>query len=193
MARSSSKIERNTDKSGTVTRPKNVTKVSRPSTGTEPVSRPSSSGTVTRPSTTRPETEIVNATVTRPKATSGRVDAPKGKGQYITDSQPEKTTGRVDAPVGKWQYITDGSEEAVLEDKSTCQILYVLSMLAYGSNKSLANRLIGVNVRSNLQLPFQICYYEHQQNQAFDLAKKLLAVGAKIELKKEITINIPLL
>ena len=182
--------------SNTVTRPTTSNTVSRP-TSSDTVTRPSNSNTVTRPTTSNTVSRPTSSdTVTRPTTSnttsSGRVDAPVGKGQYITDSGSEQTSGRVDAPAGKWQYITDSSNDLVITDNSQYEVLYVLTVEAYGGNKSRVNTLLGAKSRSNLQLPFQICYTEQQKVIGFDLAKQLLLAGAQISLDKEIKITIPL-
>jgi len=128
------------------------------------------------------------------EVTSGRVDAPVGKGQYITNSTPdhEVTSSRVDAPIGKGQYITD-STDLQISDRGTCTVRYLLSMDGYGGAlKSRINELLGANPRANLKIPYQISYTESQRELGFNLAKKLLLAGADVSMKKEITVSYPI-
>ena len=137
--------------------------------------------------------KLEKSSSTSKTVTTGRVDAPVGKGQYMTDSGHEVTSGRVDAPVGKGQYMTDSSNAPIISDKGHQEVLYVLTMEDYGPDKARVNTLLGAKSGSNLQLPFQICYTGQQKALAFDLAEKLLLAGAQISLDKEIKVTFPLL
>ena len=111
-------------------------------TGSSEVTRPTASTSVSRsPSSTQAH-----------EVTSGRVDAPVGKWQYITNSEPEHeiTDHRIDAPAGKWQYITDSASEIEITDKGTCGISYTLVVKDLGRKSADVKKLLGVSARSNV-------------------------------------------
>ena len=179
--------------------------VSRPTTSNT-VNRPSASNTVNRPGSTT-QHEVTSGRVDAPvgkgqwitnsepehEVTSGRVDAPVGKGQWITNSEPEHeiTSGRVDAPVGKGQYITDSSIE--ITDKGTSDVAYTLVVKNAGPRKSEVKKLLGVSARSNLKIPYRISGSDSDKESLFERAKKLIVAGADIDFTKDIIISFPLI
>ena len=126
--------------------------------------------------------------------TDHRVDAPVGKGQYITNSTPdhEITDHRVDAPVGKGQDITDSSNEIVITDKGTSDVAYTLVVKNMGPRSSEVKKLLGVSVRSNVKIPYRISGNESYKESLFELAKQLIIAGADIDFTKDIIISFPL-
>ena len=148
------------------------------------LNRPGNSSSVSRQDST-PAREV----------TSGRVDAPVGKGQYITNSTPdhEVTDHRADAPVGKGQYITDSSNEIVITDKGTSDVAYTLVVKNAGPRSSQVKKLLGVSARSNLKIPYRISGSDAYKASLFELAKQLMIAGADIDFTKDIIISFPLI
>ena len=192
-------LKKGADNSETVSRPTTSNTVNRP-TASNTVNRPSSSNTVSRPTTSntvnRPSaSNTVNrpGSTTQHEVTSGRVDAPVGKGQWITNSEPEHevTSGRVDAPVGKGQYITDSSIE--ITDKGTCDVAYTLVVKDCGPRVDDVKRLLGVSLRSNVKIPYRLSGDERYKANLIELAANLLQAGADIDFTKDIIISFPLI
>ena len=172
------------------------------------INRPGNSSSVSRQGST-PVREVTSGRVDAPvgkaqymtnstpdhEVTDHRVDAPVGKGQYITNSTPdhEVTDHRVDAPVGKGQYITDSSSEIVITDKGTSDVAYTLVVKNAGPRLSEVKKLLGVSVRSNLKIPYRISGSDAYKASLFELAKKLMIAGADIDFTKDIIISFPLI
>ncbi|MBR5175044.1 MAG: hypothetical protein IKW89_03825 [Bacteroidales bacterium] len=105
----------------------------------------------------------------------------------------EVTSGRVDAPVGKGQWITDGAQDIKITDKGTCGIAYTLVVKDCGPRVSEVKKLLGVAARSNVKIPYRLSGDERYKANLMELATKLLQAGADIDFTKDIIISFPLI
>ena len=126
---------------------------------------------------------------------AGRVDHPTGKAQYM-DKEEERPTGRVDHPTGKAQYMDKEEPQTVnTVDKSTMTVNYTVTVTAFGKNKGkVLDLVMGKRRRSDdsaYVVPFKIG--SAVQKDMLDLADRLLAAGATVEVKKTITIEISII
>ena len=164
--------------------------------------RPSTSGstgTFVRPSTSSGSTESSS----RP---TGRVDHPTGKYQYIEQAEQEekqqeqeRPTGRVDHPTGKYQYIEDGEKVPVtnVADNSDVLIEYTLKVVSAGPNaEKVGDLVLGTSRRKrniNLNNPFSCTMKAAKAAEAFEMARKAVDLGAKVEFTKRITIDVKII
>ena len=128
---------------------------------------------------------------------TGRIDHPTGKYQYIEQEQEqERPTGRVDHPTGKYQYIDQDEPQTVNTiDKSTMVVDYTVTVTAFGRDKKkVLDLTMGKRRRSNdsaYGVPIKVC--SSVQKDMLELADKLILAGATVEVKKTITIEIPII
>lgn len=138
-----------------------------------------------------------DSSVTR---TTGRVDHPVGKQQYM-DKEEERTvsTGRVDHPAGKQQYMDPVEPEQnpfeVADKGSTVTVSYSIKVISCPDKSRVKNILSArrTPVQGDITLPITVSYSEASKGAVFEKAKNLVAAGAKIEVKKKIVTEISLL
>lgn len=135
----------------------------------------------------------------RPK---GRIDHPEGKQQYLdkVEEEPaqeqERPKGRIDHPEGKQQYLDKENPEPVpVEDKSTVTISYTVKVMSFGNDEAFVRKTVLGARRKNsaVKFPITVTFGEKGSNDALALAKSLQAVDAQVEVKKNISIEIPII
>jgi len=125
----------------------------------------------------------------RQQTSTGRVDHPVGKQQYVEEARP---TSRVDQP-GR-PVTVDKTAVPEVTDKTRTSVTYQLVVKSYGKNKSLVRSLIlGDRADSLDGLPVTVTASERRKKDLFSIAQTLLSVEADIELKKTIQLEIPII
>ena len=128
---------------------------------------------------------------------TGRIDHPTGKYQYIDQEQEqERPKGRIDHPTGKYQYIDQDEPQTVnTVDKSTMTVDYMVTVTAFGKDKAkVLDLTMGKRRRSKdsaYGVPIKVS--SSVQKDMLELADKLILAGATVEVKKTITIEIPII
>jgi hypothetical protein len=116
-----------------------------------------------------------------------------------SDSSVTRTTGRVDHPAGKQQYMDpvepeqNPFEEA--DKGSTVTVSYSIKVISCPDKSRVKNILSArrTPVQGDITLPITVSYSEASKGAVFEKAKNLVAAGAKIEVKKKIVTEISLL
>ena len=143
---------------------------------------------------------------------TGRVDHPTTKYDYIEqagqdenkkENEPEKgqdrPTGRVDHPTGKYQYLEDNEKIPAtnVADNSDVLIEYTLKVVSAGPNANkVADLVLGTGRRKrnvNLDKPFSCTMQAAKAAEAFEMARKAVDLGAKVEFTKRITIDVKII
>ena len=138
-------------------------------------------------------------TTERPK---GRIDHPEGKQQYM-----DKPSGRIDHPEGKQQYLDKEEEEPrtsridqpgrpveydpvpEITDPSTTTYEYRLTLKSLGRvGNDVIKKTLGEKY-STKDVPITVSYNTRTKANAFDNARTLVKLGAKVEIRKIITIE----
>ena len=135
-----------------------------------------------------------------PQATpnTGRVDYPGQSAQITSQTSNDHATGRVDYPIGKYQYINQDNEEPLpakeVADNSTMVVEYTVTVLSAGPNaEKVADLVLGSSWRRRNINPngkYSCIIKEAQKAKALELAQKVLDLGAEIEVKKTISIEV---
>lgn len=152
------------------------------------------------PATSTSDQAINRNTDTSVNRTTGRVDHPVGKQQYL-DKEEEKpvSTGRVDHPAGKQQYMDPEEpqknqfEEA--DNSCTVTVSYTIKVISCPDKSRVKNILSArrTPVQGDITLPITVSYSEASKGAVFEKAQNLINAGAKIEVKKRIVTEISLL
>lgn len=133
---------------------------------------------------------------------SGRIDHPEGKQQYM-----DKPSGRIDHPEGKQQYLDKEDEEPrtsridqpgrpveydpvpEITDPSTTTYEYRLTLKSLGRvGNDVIKKTLGEKY-STRDVPITVSYNTRTKANAFDNARTLVKLGAKVEIRKIITIE----
>ena len=199
---SNNNSEDNSDSGSTFVRPTT-------STGsTETTSRPT--GRVDHPTTKYDYIEQVKQEEQKQEQEqerpTGRVDHPTTKYDYIEQvkqeeqqQEQERPTGRVDHPTGKYQYLEDEEKvpAANVADNSDVVIEYTLKVVSAGPNaEKVADLVLGTGWRRrniNLNNAFSCTMASTKASKAFEMAQKAVELGAKVEFKKSIMIEVTII
>ena len=177
-------MARKTQNEGTFTRPQSTSSSTRPAD---------------RQTQTQTQTQSESETTERPKQ---RIDHPEGKQQYM-----DKPTGRIDHPEGKQQYLDKEEEEPrtsridqpgrpveydpvpEITDPSTTTYEYKLTLKSLGRvGNDIIKKTFGEKY-STKDVPIAASYNSRTKANAFDNARTLVKLGAKVEIKKIVTIE----
>ena len=169
--------------------------------------RPTSTTASTRPADRQPQNQKQDQTEnqTNSEATErrkGRIDHPEGKQQYM-----DKPSGRIDHPEGKQQYLDKEEEEPrtsridqpgrpveydpvpEITDPSTTTYEYRLTLKSLGRvGNDVIKKTLGEKY-STKDVPITVSYNTRTKANAFDNARTLVKLGAKVEIRKIITIE----
>ena len=137
---------------------------------------------------------------------TGRIDHPTTKYDYIEQMEQdekqqgqERPSGRIDHPTGKYQYLEDdekvpGTKAA---DNSDVVIEYTLKVVSPGPNaEEVADLVLGSSWRSRNVNPngiYSCTLGQTKANEAFERARQVVALGAKVEFKKRILIEVTII
>ena len=144
---------------------------------------------------------------------TGRVDHPTTKYDYIEqleeeekkkeeeqNQSQERPTGRIDHPTTKYDYIEQLGEEVQVPnvaDNSDVVIEYTLKVISAGHNaEKVADVVLGTGWRKrniNLNNPFSCTLQQNKANKAFEMARQAVALGAQVEFKKRILIEVKII
>ena len=184
----------------------------RPTTsGSRPDPNSESNSTFVRPTAPggKQEEKKEDGTKTESRPT-GRVDHPTTKYDYIEqleeeekkkqDEGQERPTGRVDHPTTKYDYIEQLGEEVQVTnvaDTSDVVIEYTLKVVSPGANaEKVADVVLGAGWRNrnvNPNNPFSCTLKQNKANEAFEMARQAVALGARVEFKKRILIEVKII
>ena len=121
-------------------------------------------------------------TTERPK---GRIDHPEGKQQYLDKEDEEPRTSRIDQPGRPVEY--DPVPE--ITDPSTTTYEYRLTLKSLGRvGNDVIKKTFGEKY-STRDVPITVSYNTRTKANAFDNARALVKLGAKVEIRKIITIE----
>ena len=121
-------------------------------------------------------------TTERPK---GRIDHPEGKQQYLDKEEEEPRTSRIDQPGRPVEY--DPVPE--ITDPSTTTYEYRLTLKSLGRvGNDVIKKTLGEKY-STKDVPITVSYNTRTKANAFDNARTLVKLGAKVEIRKIITIE----
>ena len=137
---------------------------------------------------------------------TGRIDHPTTKYDYTEQMEQdekqqgqERPSGRIDHPTGKYQYLEDdekvpGTKAA---DNSDVVIEYTLKVVSPGPNaEEVADLVLGSSWRSRNVNPngiYSCTLGQTKANEAFERARQVVALGAKVEFKKRILIEVTII
>ena len=138
------------------------------------------------------------------EVTDGRVDHPIGKAQWMDAddagsaenvvtpptpvvNRPSQSGGR--RPSSQATQVTEPQAE-----KDSITISFTLSVLSYGRNKGTVDEILSeMSGGRTVTVPITFKYQLSGFSMAVKFAQRLMAVDAKIELKQQITKEIPLI
>ena len=153
--------------------------------------RPTSTTASTRPADRQPQGKAQDQkqdqtnsaeTTERPK---GRIDHPEGKQQYLDKEEEEPRTSRIDQPGRPVEY--DPVPE--ITDPSTTTYEYRLTLKSLGRvGNDVIKKTLGEKY-STKDVPITVSYNTRTKANAFDNARTLVKLGAKVEIRKIITIE----
>ena len=138
---------------------------------------------------------------------TGRVDHPTTKYDYIEQmeqeekqQEQERPTGRVDHPTTKYDYIEQMGGDATAPnatDNSDVVIEYTLKVVTPGPNAvKVADLVLGASWRSRHLNPngtYSCTFKQTKANEAFEMARGAVALGAQVEFKKRILIEVTII
>ena len=199
MSTSRKKNQKSTPTRGATALNSTFTRKSQSSSNNNSEDNSDSGSTFVRPTTSTGSTE----TTSRP---TGRVDHPTTKYDYIEQvkqeeqqQEQERPTGRVDHPTGKYQYLEDEEKvpAANVADNSDVVIEYTLKVVSAGPNaEKVADLVLGTGWRRrniNLNNAFSCTMASTKASKAFEMAQKAVELGAKVEFKKSIMIEVTII
>lgn len=170
----------------------------------------SKSSTFVRPTTTggrkkeEQKKEEEAKTESRP---TGRIDHPTTKYDYIEQMEQEekkkeegqRPSGRIDHPTGKYQYLEDDEKASapVAADNSAVVVEYTLKVVSPGPNaEKVADLVLGNTWRvrnADAASSYSCTMGQAKAAEAFDMARQAVALGAKVEFKKRVLIEVTII
>ena len=141
---------------------------------------------------------------------TGRVDHPTTKYDYIEqleeeekkkqDEGQERPSGRIDHPTTKYDYIEQLGEEVQVPnvaDNSDVVIEYTLKVVSAGPNAAKVMELVLGSSRRrrniNPNTSFSCTLQQDKAKEAFEMAHKAVELGAEVEFKKRISIEVTII
>ena len=166
----------------------------------------------TAPGSNQEEAKKEDETKTESRPT-GRVDHPTTKYDYIEqleeeekkkeeeqNQSQERPTGRIDHPTTKYDYIEQLGEEVQVKnvaDNSDVVIEYTLKVVSAGPNAAKVMELVLGSSRRrrniNPNTSFSCTLQQDKAKEAFEMAHKAVELGAEVEFKKRISIEVTII
>ena len=175
-------MARKTQNEGTFTRPQSTNSSTRPADRQTQTQTQSESETTERPKQRIDHPEGKQQYMDKP---SGRIDHPEGKQQYLDKEEEEPRTSRIDQPGRPVEY--DPVPE--ITDPSTTTYEYRLTLKTLGRvGNDIIKKTFGEKY-STKDVPITASYNSRTKANAFDNARTLVKLGAKVEIKKIVTIE----
>ena len=156
-------------------------------------------------------TDTGSSTFVRPTATGSRPDKnSEADSTFVrptkTDDKQEETntesrpTGRIDHPTTKYDYIEQMGGDATAPnatDNSDVVIEYTLKVVTPGPNaEKVADLVLGASWRRRNLNPngtYSCTFKQTKANEAFEMARGAVALGAQVEFKKRILIEVTII
>ena len=137
---------------------------------------------------------------------TGRIDHPTTKYDYIEQIEQdekqqgqERPSGRIDHPTGKYQYLEDDEKASVpvAADNSAVVVEYTLKVVSPGPNaEKVADLVLGNTWRvrnADAASSYSCTMGQAKAAEAFDMARQAVALGAKVEFKKRVLIEVTII